>query len=204
VPYDSSGVFTRASNTTPTTLTAITVTMHEAEWEDLKTSMNKLPVKDVANTMTASPQRITSTDAGAAETALQFVLYRNSASPQAADLLSRITFTGNDAAGNETVYAFITPLIAVTTDTAEEGVLGLGTAVAGSIGFRFLVRSGMYYYGGVDLGAGTVNATHIGITDGVTAPSTTSGVAKIYVDTADGDLKVIFADGTIKTLATDT
>jgi len=42
------------------------------------------------------------------------------------------------------------------------------------------------------------------IPDGVTAPSATAGRAKIYVDSADGDLKVKFADGTTKTLATDT
>jgi hypothetical protein len=42
------------------------------------------------------------------------------------------------------------------------------------------------------------------IRDGVTAPAATVGQAKIYVDTADGDLKVIFGDGTIKTIVTDT
>jgi hypothetical protein len=42
------------------------------------------------------------------------------------------------------------------------------------------------------------------IKDGMTAPSATTGIAKIYVDTADGDLKVIFADGTVKTIVTDT
>ena len=42
------------------------------------------------------------------------------------------------------------------------------------------------------------------IQDGTTAPSTSSGYAYIYVDTADGDLKVKFGDGTVKTLATDT
>lgn len=51
---------------------------------------------------------------------------------------------------------------------------------------------------------GNARAAHMIVTDGVTAPSATSGQAKIYVDTADGDLKVIFGDGTIKTLATDT
>lgn len=40
--------------------------------------------------------------------------------------------------------------------------------------------------------------------DGITAPTTESGTAFIYVDSADGDLKVKFGDGTIKTIATDT
>ena len=42
------------------------------------------------------------------------------------------------------------------------------------------------------------------MTDGVTAPVAIAGVALIYVDAADGDLKVKFGDGTVKTLATDT
>lgn len=44
----------------------------------------------------------------------------------------------------------------------------------------------------------------IAIVDGMSAPSTTAGWAKIYVDSADGDLKVKFGDGTTKTIATDT
>jgi hypothetical protein len=40
--------------------------------------------------------------------------------------------------------------------------------------------------------------------DGISAPSTSAGRAWIYVDTADGDLKVKFGDGVTKTLATDT
>jgi hypothetical protein len=44
----------------------------------------------------------------------------------------------------------------------------------------------------------------LAIKDGLTAPSATSGLAKLYVDTADGDLKVIFGDGVIKTIVVDT
>lgn len=40
--------------------------------------------------------------------------------------------------------------------------------------------------------------------DGTTAPTATAGEVKIYVDGADGDLKVIFGDGTVKTIVTDT
>ena len=49
----------------------------------------------------------------------------------------------------------------------------------------------------------TVNGA-MALVDGMTAPGTTSGWAKIDVDSADGDLKVKFGDGTVKTLATDT
>lgn len=40
--------------------------------------------------------------------------------------------------------------------------------------------------------------------DGVTAPSVVVGVALIYVDIADGDLKIKFSDGTVKTIVVDT
>lgn len=42
------------------------------------------------------------------------------------------------------------------------------------------------------------------LTDGVAEPSTVSGKAQIFVDTADGDLKVKFGDGTVKTIVVDT
>lgn len=51
----------------------------------------------------------------------------------------------------------------------------------------------------LETGLGTVN-----LTDGVTAPATITGVAQIYVDTADGDLKIKFGDGTVKTIVIDT
>ena len=43
----------------------------------------------------------------------------------------------------------------------------------------------------------------LGVIDGTSAPAATAGYAKLYVDSADGDLKVIFGDGTVKTIATD-
>jgi hypothetical protein len=45
---------------------------------------------------------------------------------------------------------------------------------------------------------------YLSIGDGITAPGAGTGQARIYVDTADGDLKIIFADGTVKTIVTDT
>jgi hypothetical protein len=45
------------------------------------------------------------------------------------------------------------------------------------------------FYGGLGVGASTT-------------PSAISGIARLYVDSADGGLKVVFSNGTIKTLAT--
>jgi len=50
---------------------------------------------------------------------------------------------------------------------------------------------------------GTKVAGDMRLTDGKAAPSTEAGYAIIYVDSADGNLKVKFGDGTVTTIATD-
>ena len=45
--------------------------------------------------------------------------------------------------------------------------------------------------------------THLVLADGVTAPTAVSGETFIYVDTADGDLKVRFSDGFTRLLGAD-
>ena len=50
----------------------------------------------------------------------------------------------------------------------------------------------------------STDASSVIITDGITAPTVLLGFAQIYVDTADGDLKIKFGDGTVKTISTDT
>jgi hypothetical protein len=121
----------------------------------------------------------------------------------------------------------------VTTTTASTGtssgalVVSGGVGVAGAIVTGGIVRCGGS--NGLSLGSDTGNIridtagpagvefrglssadTVTGFTmremaliDGTTAPSTRAGYATIYVDTADGDLKVKFGDGTVKTIATD-
>ena len=54
----------------------------------------------------------------------------------------------------------------------------------------------------VEMGTATV-MPHLILTDGVTAPSSTATYAQIYVDSADGDLKVRFGDGFTATIQVD-
>ena len=54
-----------------------------------------------------------------------------------------------------------------------------------------------------ELGARDSAGGYLTVTDGVTAPSATAGLAKIFVDTADGDLKIIYGDGTTKLIVAD-
>ena len=51
--------------------------------------------------------------------------------------------------------------------------------------------------------SGALISEHVEIKDSITAPTATSGKAKLFVDQADGSLKVIFGDGTVQTLATN-
>ena len=50
---------------------------------------------------------------------------------------------------------------------------------------------------------GVIKANTLAVIDGITAPDTVSGFAQIYVDVADGDLKVKFGDGHVAVLAAD-
>jgi parallel beta-helix repeat protein len=71
---------------------------------------------------------------------------------------------------------------------------------------RQLGVSGKTFIGvqGIDPGAVLQSIGGVAVCDGITAPSTIFGFAHIYVDVADGDLKVKFGDGTVKTLSVDT
>lgn len=154
-----------------------------------------------------------STDLKLARDAANVLAQRNSTNDQQ----FRVYETYTDASN----YRRFT-IQAVTGGTTDIGTQSAGTGGTGSIlGFvinnarrwrmepagAFLAQTDNSY----DIGAAGANRprnVHAGtafiLADGVTAPGATVGAAKIYVDTADGDLKVCFGDGTIKTLAVDT
>lgn len=70
------------------------------------------------------------TDAGTGGVELDF--FHNSASPAASDDVARLFFNGNDGAGNKTRYARINGTVLDTTNTSEDGRLGIDVMTAGS------------------------------------------------------------------------
>lgn len=51
---------------------------------------------------------------------------------------------------------------------------------------------------------GSVGVNEIHLADGVTAPTATVGKAKIYINSSNGDLEILYGDGTTKTIVVDT
>ena len=82
---------------------------------------------------------IESSDAGATENPT-LDLYRNSASPADNDVLGHIDFSGEDSAGNKTVYAKINADITDVTDGTEDGRLDISVIDASSLSQRIVLR----------------------------------------------------------------
>ena len=81
---------------------------------------------------------LTSTDPSAAAGPL-LDLYRDSASPAAADTLGEIEFNGEDSAGNKQAYGVIHASILSPTSTAEQGQLHFETATAGALTEKMII-----------------------------------------------------------------
>jgi len=82
-----------------------------------------------------------------------------------------------------------------------------GIYATGAVMSNFYIGSNNVFRGNTTSGnlVGTFEGMGaINLADGMTAPGTVAGMAQIYVDTADGDLKVKFGDGTVKTIVVDT
>jgi hypothetical protein len=81
---------------------------------------------------------LTSTDAGASQ-APTIDLYRDSASPAAADTIGEIEFNGEDSAGNKQAYALFHGSILSPTSGAEQGQIHFETATAGVLTEKMII-----------------------------------------------------------------
>lgn len=147
-----------------------------------------------------------SVDAGAGIGPI-FCLDRFSASPAASDALGSLMFRGRDSAGNVTTYGQFTSSIIDATDGSEDSRLQMAVQIGGAL--TTILRlggngGGIWTPNAADNGLNTISAHQFVLTDGVTLPSAASGFARLFIDSADGDLKIIFGDGTVKTIVVDT
>ena len=98
---------------------------------DINITPNGTGKVNIAGGIVPSEIALTSTDGGAAK-GPQLDIFRDSASPANGDAIGYIDFSGDDDAGNKTVYASV---LATATDVAngsEDGTLKVNTMVAGS------------------------------------------------------------------------
>jgi hypothetical protein len=91
-----------------------------------------------------------------------------------------------------------------TADVARMTIAATGEISATSTTASTSTTTGaLTVAGGVGI-AGRCAVNNMSLVDGITAPATQAGHAILYVDSADGDLKIKFGDGTVKTIVTDT
>ena len=76
-----------------------------------------------------------------ADTAPALVLFRNSASPAADDLLGNLVYRGEDSAGNTHDYASVVASIEDTTNGSEDGILDIMTSAAGTLASRIRLKN---------------------------------------------------------------
>lgn len=109
-----------------------------------------------------SPTTITSTDASATG-GPDLDLFRNSASPAAADVLARVLFNGEDSAGNKELYALIQALLIDPTSTSEDAQIDFQTVIAGALASRMKLGAGLIVGSptGGDPGPGKANLTEV-------------------------------------------
>lgn len=115
-----------------------------------------------------------------------FVLFRNSASPAAADQVSNLVFRGKNSAGTDQSYARILSTIINPTSGAAVGDLRFGVQTA--TGFNDLLV----------LASAGLSLTGNFFISNTTAPATPTGGGVVYVES--GALKYKGSSGTVTTL----
>jgi hypothetical protein len=126
-----------------------------------------------------------STDASATA-APDFVLFRNSASPAAADQIANVVFRGKNSAGADQNYARILSTIISTTSGSAVGDMRFGIQTA--TGFNDLLT----------LATAGLALTGNFFMSNTTAPATPTGGGVVYVES--GALKYKGSSGTVTTL----
>lgn len=86
------------------------------------------------------------------------LLYQNSASPAANDLMGLVRWSGNSSLGTKRTYGQFLLSASDVTDASEDGLWTIQTMVAGTLANRVLCGAGWYMAGQSDPGAGNMGA----------------------------------------------
>ena len=137
----------------------------------------------------------------------------------ATDVIASGTFNVYNFTGDGTTVAFVLGIAPISenntqvyidgvyqqknTYTVSSTTLTFSTAPPNLSTIEVMVVTALPV-GAADASQVSGSFNQLSVIDGVSAPSTVAGSALIYVDSADGDLKIKFGDGTVKTIATDT
>jgi hypothetical protein len=143
------GLVRLATNSETTTGTSTTLATTpagvKAVIDALKAAANTwTAAQSISLTTAGSALTITSTEAGAGA-GPNLVLYRNSISPLANDVIPGILFFGNDAGGTATQFFAIFGQIVDTTDTNEDGRMILRSIGAGEARDWYLESGALRY-----------------------------------------------------------
>lgn len=136
-----------------------------------------------------------------------------SASPAVSDVIAKLIFKGRTDSAATATYALINIVAESVANAAKtsamtfqvyrgntfESALAISPASAAIFpGVDAIYSSGLAAFRWLN-----VYTNVLELKDGITAPSTVAGSAFIYVDTADGDLKVKFGDGFVRVIGAD-
>lgn len=90
-------------------------------------------------------------------------LFRDSASPAAADTMGSLDWNGRDSGANLTIYGNLFLTLDDPTDGSEDATYTWNTIVAGTLANRWKMGGGFYYNGGTDPGTGKINVNELQI-----------------------------------------
>lgn len=140
-------------------------------------------------------------DGAAAGPTLQ--LYRNSASPAAADVLGTTLFQGKDSAGNTTIYASEFATLLVATDTLESGQLSFMVMNAGALTRHLTLRETCALVGDYSTPIDASGSTFPALQVAGTSASTAALLSARYSANANGP-RIYFAKSRSATIGAHT
>jgi hypothetical protein len=127
---------------------------------------------------------LTSTDA-AAGSGPTLELFRDSASPAAADEIGQVDFTGRSSTGVKRTYGFVDSIVDDPTNASEDAQLRLVTMVAGALQAALTAKAGVLIGNptGGDKGAGSLNASGLYVAGHGTVAQRVEATSATYTST---------------------